>query len=226
MKNVNEEATLLVLSGGLDSFVLAHKLSKERRKFRALYLNFGKIVSKKEIAAVKSLSLSLHFPLEIINLAGLSEMQLGFVPSEFVDRDEADIKEEPTIGDIVYVSGFQMLLGIAAYYAQLTGHTSMTLGIIKEQFDKYPKLEKVFMSFSDVTTLLNPDLPKFAIELPFKNHSKADVVKLGDGLSSKLANSWSCVFGEKVHCGKCSQCLSRKKAFKVAKIKDSTSYLK
>jgi|CXWL01.1.fsa_nt_gi 7-cyano-7-deazaguanine synthase len=226
MKKNQPRSTVLVLSGGLDSLVLAHKLASEKGRFRGLYINFGKAVSRNEIAVAKRLSLDLHFPLEIVNLPGLTDMQLGNVSNEYVARDEADIKGEPTVGDEQYVSGFQMLLGIASYYAQITGNSSMTLGIIKDQFDKYPKLRNVFSKFEEMTNLLNPNLDKFSIELPFTKISKAEVIKLGTNLGASLDRSWTCLLGGDSHCGKCSQCISRKGAFKSAKIKDPTNYQK
>lgn len=228
MAKKEKELTLLVLSGGLDSFVLAHKLASEQRHYRGLYINFGKPVSRKEVAAVKQLSLGLHLPIDVINLEGMTDMQLGYVPDKFINRDEADIKdfEARAKANESYVSGFQVLLGIASYHAQITGGSSMALGVIKSQFEKHSKLRDVFSSFESVVGSLNPHIVRLSIETPLSVMTKAEVVKLGFELGVGLENSWSCLFGRERQCGECSQCLSRKAAFKSAKIKDSTVYEK
>ncbi len=223
--NESTKSTLLVLSGGLDSLVLAYQLSRSGTRFRALYLDFGKSVSRREIAVVKSTAAELHFPLEIADIAGITRMQLGYIADEHLDRDEADIKgSDPEPGDGSYVSGFQVLLGVAAYYAQLTKNSSMTLGAIKEQFDKYPQLNRIFSQFAEIISLLNPELNAFSVNLPFSTMSKADVVALGTKLRAPVERSWSCLFGHDVQCGVCAQCKSRRDAFRAAKVSDPTNY--
>ncbi|OYT43524.1 MAG: hypothetical protein B6U88_00870 [Candidatus Aenigmarchaeota archaeon ex4484_56] len=54
---------------------------------------------------------------------------------------------------------------------------------------------------------------------------KKDLVKLSLKYKIPLEKTRSCTRAYSKHCGKCTECLSRKKAFKEAGVKDKTEYL-
>jgi 7-cyano-7-deazaguanine synthase len=53
---------------------------------------------------------------------------------------------------------------------------------------------------------------------------KADIVRLGDRLGVPFGETWSCYKGGDVHCGVCSSCRERKRAFLDAGVSDPTGY--
>ena len=55
--------------------------------------------------------------------------------------------------------------------------------------------------------------------------NKVDIVKLGYDIGAPLNLSYSCYKGFEAHCGVCESCMSRIRAFKIAKIKDKTIYM-
>ena len=63
-----------------------------------------------------------------------------------------------------------------------------------------------------------------ALIVPFINFTKTDIVKLGHELGVPFKYTWSCYKGKDVHCGICSTCAERKKAFIEAGIIDPTQY--
>lgn len=83
---------VVVLSGGLDSAVLAYKLKQDGRSVRCVYLDYGKPASIQEKASAKYVALRLNLPLEIVNVHGLAEMQNGYVPAIIGSGDELDVK--------------------------------------------------------------------------------------------------------------------------------------
>ncbi|USK35099.1 7-cyano-7-deazaguanine synthase [Bacillus sp. F19] len=127
---------IVLLSGGLDSTVLIHKLKNDGNDIRALYINFGYLSSLGELHSVKYTTNTLGIPLEIVNLEGLADMIAGFYPPDIIRSIELDTKEPEEPGgddDPSYVSGFYVLTSIASFYAQLTGYSYLDIGVLKEQ---------------------------------------------------------------------------------------------
>jgi 7-cyano-7-deazaguanine synthase len=63
---------------------------------------------------------------------------------------------------------------------------------------------------------------------PFsEGFSKSDLLRIGYKiLGERIFKTWSCYSSKKIHCGSCESCVNRKLAFKRAKIRDKTKYLK
>jgi len=122
------------------------------------------------------------------------------------------------------ISGFHTVLSIASYFAQITGADEIALGVTKEQAEAIPDLLRAFQAFQQHVELLNPESGSFVISTPFASLTKAEIVALGNQMSIPLESTWSCLRGGEHHCGKCSQCRSRRDAFKKAGVKDSTTY--
>ena len=226
MTNSSQLETVLVFSGGLDSYVLAHELANMSVRFRGLYINFGKPVCQREMATVKRLALNLHLPVDYVDVSGLAALQSGYVPDMHIQRDELDVKEyEDIVKGISYTSGFQILLGIATYYSQIVGADSMSLGVIKDQSKSRPELTSLFAKMSEIAGILNPSRSAFQISTPYITKTKAEVIKTGSALGASIEESWSCMLAGALQCGVCGQCKSRRDAFKKAKVKDKTEYL-
>jgi 7-cyano-7-deazaguanine synthase len=81
---------VVVLSGGLDSTVVAYKLKNEGHRIRLLYIDYGKPSSKREKGAAKLVSLHLGVPLDIVDCRGLGQIQTGFVSVFGEGADELD----------------------------------------------------------------------------------------------------------------------------------------
>jgi 7-cyano-7-deazaguanine synthase len=223
-------SSLVVLSGGLDSAVLLHKLAKSKVSLKAIYFDIGYLPSIPEKNSAKMFCHSLNVPLEIVDVRGIFSMVMGFVPIEVLGAGELDkgqpvpIPKTDRSQDKDYVSGFHVLLGLASYYAMLAKIKIVNVGIIREQV-KYNKGLKGFLtSWAAQIEKLNPTHP-FDLEAPFSSLSKTAVIKLGLELGVSLERTWSCYKPGPLHCGTCNGCLSRKHGFKYGRIPDRTMYV-
>ena len=97
------DPVVLAFSGGLDSVVMLAEFNATVDSVRALYLDFGKRTSTKEIASAKYHSVRLGVPLEIVPVHELTQMVLGY--GSMVDQlsDELDIKNTDADPDSVIV---------------------------------------------------------------------------------------------------------------------------
>ena len=65
---------------------------------------------------------------------------------------------------------------------------------------------------------------KVRVRAPLLHMTKPQVVEQGSKFGVDYAKTWSCYKGEKLHCGKCPTCLSRKEAFVLNGLQDPTEY--
>ena len=235
MKTVPNQtySVVLSLSGGLDSVVMLHHYVQNNTKMRGIYLDFGKPASQREIASAKYHALQFGVPLDIVPVHGLTQMTSGFVSLADQIADELDIKEYETddglllrrvVGDRTRVSGFYVVLAIAAYYAQILGITRIAYAVTREQTQSLPGVIQSFQKFQEGIEALNPDAGNLVFETPLAQLDKSDVVAKGLELGIALDCTWSCLLGGVAHCGKCRQCVSRREAFAKGKLKDPTVY--
>ncbi len=238
MKQPRPEIVLL-MSGGLDSVVLAYELARKGKSVRILYLDFGKPVSRKELGVAKLIAHFLNVPLEVVGMGSVSDMMWGYVPSAVFYQDELDSKgwlqpvkvvddRLPTQltsarRDRLITSGFHVLLSISSFYSQMLGARSVFLALIKEQFDAHKGLRTALNLFVRHIQALNPKAA-YDLQCPFNSKDKADVVRLGNKLRVPMELTWSCLLAGPVHCGECEQCKSRIEAFKEARVVDKTPY--
>lgn len=215
--------TVLLLSGGLDSTVLAYDLAARGKRIRALYFDLAAYPSIQEIHAVKRACFDLRLPLEIVELRGLIPMSRGFVPERLAAVDEKDIKASDRF-IVPNATGFPILLATAAYYAQVTKINHITLGIIGEQSRHRPGIRSFLDSFSELTASLREELTRVTFDTPFAQTPKAQIVEKGHDLRVPLDRTWTCFYGGTEHCGKCPGCDERRKAFAAANMQDPTAY--
>lgn len=233
---------LLVLSGGLDSTTMAYVLA-EQYSCRAVYVDYGKEISPRELAAAKLVSHMLDMPIDIVGSEGITRMQYGYLPWTHVRSDESDIKGWDGITRVItqeeaealskypagsphwyHVSGLHQLVSIATYLAQLIGISDIALAITKEQSIAMPGLGRALIKWSECIELLNPASGKFNVLTPFIDHKKSEIVKTGAATNVPFEITWSCITRTDMHCGKCIRCIERKEAFQDASIPDPTSY--
>lgn len=217
---------IIAFSGGIDSFLNVYRYLRDGVKPRLFYVDFGKPASRREIAAIKQIGLRNNLHVEIMPLRSITDLQNGYVDPVIIARDEADIKDLEI--STLYgpnASGFHIILSLSSYYAQITNASSVTVGIISEQTKGENLLLDSLEAFGRHVSLLNPTLDEFLIKSPLIAMTKPQVIQQAIELGAPLEISWSCLYGNLMHCGKCPQCSSRKEAFESAGASDRTTYL-
>lgn len=226
-----ESKHLLLLSGGLDSVILAHKLQKDGVAFDSVFFDANKTSTLKELEHARHASVTAGNRFEVVDISAMMKSFVGHVTSNYVMMDELDragdtpiLLRSGTEGSVV-PSGFPILLSIASFLAQISGREVLHVGITREQADAVPTTRQFFKEWGKTLSLLNGKGVPIAVETPFIEMTKADVVKLGKRLGVDASASWSCVYDSVAHCGRCPRCLERIAAFRKAKVKDPTKYL-
>lgn len=209
--------SFILHSGGIDSTLLASSLKEEGKDPTSLYFNVGHNAASKELSAVRATTGLLDICSEVIDLSTVRQT--------FVSSSQSVLAAVPNPGKHVLELGSLLLLGPAITYARRMCINTIYIGYTKLDADYSQEYSNDFLgAISELSAKAGFD--KINIEAPFLNETKEAVLKRGSTLQELLAQTWSCVLDEELHCGTCQACQSRKAAFSSAGIVDPTHYAK
>ena len=219
MSRSNGNKVAVLLSGGLDSCVLAAHLAATARTVYPVYVRQGLVWESVEQHWVKRFLAAVSEP----NIESLREIDL---PVTDLYNSHWSTTGESTPDHLsddreVYLPGRNlMLLAKTSLYCALNEIPSVALGPFQET-----RLRTAHRNFF-------PGLKRWPVwpwvshsryETPFAKLTKADVIRLGRHLPLEL--SFSCIRPVGLeHCGSCNKCAERRKSFQEAGVQDKTRY--
>jgi 7-cyano-7-deazaguanine synthase len=217
------ESSAVLLSGGLDSAVLAAAEIDAGRIVRPIHVRAGLAWEDAEAAAIAALLASPPFLDHIHPAVTLSiDMRDIYTSAHWAVQGRAPAYDEPD--DTVYLEGRNItLIAKAAVLCATLDVPRLVLGPLAG--NPFPDATPDF--FEAMARAMTLGLGRrLAIETPFRALHKPDVVRLGARLGVPMALTVSCmqpIGGE--HCGRCNKCRERKDAFTEAGVTDPTRYL-
>jgi 7-cyano-7-deazaguanine synthase len=218
---------VLILSGGLDSTVLAY-YAKQRLNIEELILvtfNYGQRHIK-EIESAAKTAKALGAEHKIIDISFIKEMLKGNSLTDNIDVPEGHYEEEQM--SITVVPNRNAVMLTLAYTLACTSNADVLLiGAHGGDHFIYPDCRPEFIdSLNTALSLgtLGHKNESLCIKAAFINMSKTDIVYLGSSIGVPFENTWTCYKGLENHCGKCGSCVERKEAFILNKITDPTIY--
>ena len=220
------EIAVVILSGGIDSTTLCYKLKNEGYDVYPLTFLYGQKHSK-EILSAKDICKRLKVTHKITDISNIGELLSG---SALTD-DNVKIPEVPetvdyyeTLKSTIVPNRNAILLSIATGYAQSLGANKVFFGAHHSDRGVYPDCRKEFVEAFQGAERIANDNPSLSILSPFVDLNKSEVVKIGKELDVPYELTWSCYAGEDIHCGTCSSCRERKRAFSDNNLNDPTIY--
>ncbi|HEU0006100.1 MAG TPA: 7-cyano-7-deazaguanine synthase [Terriglobia bacterium] len=217
LSNGNKVAVLV--SGGLDSCVLAAHLAARARTVYPVYVRQGLIWEAVEQHWMKKFLAAVAEP----NIEPLREIDL---PVADLYNSHWSTTGESTPDHLsddreVYLPGRNLLLlAKTSLFCALNRIPSAALGPLAgnpfadstpEFFSRFGEMASLALGFS------------FKVETPFAKMAKTDVIRLGSHLPLEL--SFSCIRPAGLnHCGACNKCAERRRSFHEAGVEDRTRY--
>jgi len=217
--------TVLVVSGGLDSTVLAYSYYG-KYDLHFLSFDYGQRHSK-ELEYAKKCATVLEAKHDIIDLTSVTKL---FTGSSLTDST-VDVPEghyaDPNMALTVVPNRNAIMLSIAFGVAVAEDAEIVAAGFHAGDHPIYPDCRPEFaksfniMESYAVSGYGNPDL---ILETPFIYKTKTDIVRLGFDMCVPFEDTWSCYKGGDRHCGRCGTCVERIEAFNLALAPDPTEY--
>lgn len=209
----------VLISGGLDSAVLAIDLVRDHDRVHPLYVRSGLRWEDAELAAAQAFLAAVRAP-GLESLVILDEpISEVYGPHWSTGRDQVPGSETPD--EAVYLPGRNLLLSVkAAVWCRLRNVGSLALGCLGS--NPFPDSTSGF--FQDLELLLSRAMnggPRLI--RPFDQLHKDDVILRGRDLPLHL--TLSCIQpAAGMHCGRCNKCSERRKGFRDAGVADHTRY--
>jgi 7-cyano-7-deazaguanine synthase len=219
----------VILSGGMDSSILLHYVTKELKydEVYAITFNYGqRIIREIECAKYQSKAcnvkehkiINMDFFREISTMSALTNTNLA------IPKARDDIGNAQPLSYVPFRN--LLLLTTAAGWAESIGASDLHYGAVQtDDFSGYWDTTSLFLNkVNDVYNLNRKNTIK--VNAPFMSYSKDLVVKKGIDLQVDFRQTHTCYEGTDPACGECVSCSARIKAFIDNKTIDPIGYSK
>lgn len=183
-----------LVSGGLDSTLVAAMCLEEGLTQHPLFINYGQRSAARELSACR---VSLH-QLGINELFVADISAFGTIAPSGLTDARMDVFED------AFTPGRNLLfLSVAAAYAATKSANSVAIGLLDEKYSIFPDQTSSFLSAAEATLsiALGREIQVLA---PLSGCSKADVVAMAEARG--LVSTYSCHAGGPDACGRCVAC--------------------
>jgi 7-cyano-7-deazaguanine synthase len=209
------DAVCLLLSGGIDSAVLLHRLKAQGRNVHALYVRCGYRWEDAEEAAVRRFCDRAGAPLSVLR-TNLVEMH----PHHWTN--DASVPGADAPDSAVALPGRNaFLLSAALIVCDAQRLSEVLLGTLAGN----PFSDATARFFRTAEEMLSQSLGRpVTVATPLAGKTKSQVLAEADGLPLEL--TFSCLDPQAgdVHCGRCNKCAERRRAFAALGLTDPTRY--
>ncbi len=204
---------IIPISGGADSATCLALSQKQGYELYCMFINYGQNNIAHELKAVQDL---VHYynakELKILELTWFKEIGgSGLVDSTYINDKNKKAEYVPFRNTVI--------LSMAMAWADAIGADAIFYGSTGAPWITPDNSPEYFEAFRTVAKLgaMKKDIEIFS---PFNKMKKVEVISLGLKLGVPYEKTWSCHNNLKYHCGECSQCLDRKKAFEQLGLSD------
>lgn len=217
---------VVLLSGGLDSMVVAAMARECGFELHALTIDYGQrhrceLQAAAAIADRLGVTRHIILPLDLRRFGGSALTDDIAVPKTGVGDDIP----------VTYVPARNLVfLALTTAFAESSGACDIFIGVNALDYSGYPDCRPEFIaSFAETARLgtkQGVEGERFIIHAPLQYLGKADIARECIRLGLDPATSWSCYdpTPDGIACGTCDSCRLRRKGFATAGVVDSTPY--
>lgn len=226
IEHVNGRAAVVLLSGGLDSMVVAGLAREAGYAIHALTIDYNQR-HRREIDAARVIAQRVGalrhvvLPLDLRQFGGSALTDDIAVPKEGLGDDIP----------VTYVPARNLVfLSLTLAWAEAIGARDIFIGVNALDYSGYPDCRPEFIagfqSLAELATKAGAQGSPFSVHAPLQFLGKAQIAAEADRLGLDPAMSWSCYdpTPEGLACGLCDSCRLRKAGFADAGILDGTAY--
>jgi len=215
-----------IISGGMDSTVLAYLLHYHGAALTLLSFNYGQR-HRIELDFARRTATRLGAAHHVVDLTGILPLLSGSALTDAAVAVPDGHYTDASMRATVVPNRNAIMLDIAVARAISARADAVAFGAHAGDHPIYPDCRPAFLDAFETMTLVANDgfaAPGFRVLAPFIALSKADIATLGAQLGVPFVDTWSCYRGGSAHCGTCGTCVERREAFTLAGVPDPTPY--
>jgi 7-cyano-7-deazaguanine synthase len=216
--------SVLLLSGGLDSYTAGAIVRADGYELFALTLRYGQVHRQEVLAArnvARALGVAKHleFGVDLARFGGSALVGQGDIPKDRALED----------GDIpsTYVPARNtVFLSLALAWAEALGAEAITIGVNALDYSGYPDCRpeylEAFERMASLATRAGVEGRPFRILAPLVHLSKAEIISRGTALGLDYGLTHSCYdpAPDGAPCNRCDSCRLRARGFAEAGVAD------
>ena len=220
------KAAVVLLSGGLDSMVVAGLARDAGYRLLALTVDYNQrhrieLDAARRIAAAVGVERHIVLPLDLTGFGGSALTADIDVPKDGV---------QPGI-PITYVPARNTIfLSLCLGWAEAAGARDLFIGVNALDYSGYPDCRPDFITafevMANLATKAGVEGDRFRVRAPLLDLTKAEIAREAARLGLDAGMSWSCYdpAPDGRHCGLCDSCRLRSRGFAEAGLTDPTRY--
>ena len=214
-----------LVSGGMDSCVVAAIAREENDEVAFLHVSYGQRTEARERRAFEELA--DHYAVQkrlAVSIESLKAIGGSSLTDENIPVAQANLASREIPTSYVPFRNAHML-AIATSWAETIRAQRIYIGAVAEDSSGYPDCRPEFyQAFQQAIDAGTRPETRVEIVTPVIHLSKAEIVRRGLELSAPLELTWSCYTAEDRACGRCDSCALRLRAFAEAGTRDPISY--
>ncbi|MDN3554008.1 7-cyano-7-deazaguanine synthase QueC [Halomonas almeriensis] len=221
-QSFSANATVVIYSGGMDSYTVLHRALREGLEVHALSFDYGQRHGR-ELETARRVCAALEVPHQVIDIRAIHSL---IDNSALTDSDrsmpDGDYDADNLTATVV-PNRNMMLLSMAIAKAVNIGAGRVDYGAHGGDHVLYPDCRPAFVeAMNAVAGIAN--FEPVTLHTPYLHSSKAEI--LADGLAMGLdyRHTWTCYEGAALACGRCGSCRERLAAFAANRASDPLAY--
>ncbi|OJU83397.1 MAG: 7-cyano-7-deazaguanine synthase [Shinella sp. 65-6] len=186
-------SVVALVSGGLDSTLIAHLAIEEGVKIHPIFINYGQRALDRELAACEGVMRKLGLELTVADLSGYGAL----IRSGLTDPSLRVLED-------AFTPGRNMLfLLVAAAHAYQLGADAISIGLLHEETSLFPDQTSAFLREAEalISRIMGRSIKVLA---PLADFHKDEVIALAK--QKGVEATYSCHLGQEAPCGKCIAC--------------------
>ncbi|PCF94852.1 7-cyano-7-deazaguanine synthase QueC [Vreelandella nigrificans] len=220
--DVNASSTVVIYSGGMDSFTVLHRAIQEGLNVHALSFDYGQRHAR-ELVTAREVCRQLKVPHQVVDIRAIH----GLIDNSALTNSSIAMPEGDYAADnlraTVVPNRNMILLSLAIAKAVNIGASRVDYGAHGGDHILYPDCRPEFVdAMNHVSGIAN--FEPVLIHAPYLKSTKADILRDGLAMGLDYRHTWTCYEGRTLACGKCGSCLERLAAFTANHATDPLEY--
>lgn len=215
-------ATVVIYSGGMDSYTVLHRALKEGLTVHALSFDYSQRHSR-ELTTARLVCEQLNVSHQVVDIRAIH----GLIDNSALTNSNISMPEGDYAADnlrsTVVPNRNMILLSLAIAKAVNIGAERVDYGAHGGDHILYPDCRPEFVeAMNHVAGIAN--FEPVILHAPYLTSSKADILRDGLSMGLDYRHTWTCYEGRELACGQCGSCRERLAAFAANETVDPLEY--